>query len=60
MADYERKDSNYKAKHGKEPQKLHPTMSAGKPSSLRKLQQDRLNRRAIIANKLKDLDKEVL
>jgi hypothetical protein len=35
-------------------------MSAGKPSSLRKLQQDRLNRRAMIANKLKDLDKEVL
>jgi hypothetical protein len=58
--DYERKDSNYKAKHGKEPQNLHPTMSAGKPSSLRKLQQDRLNRRAMIANKLKDLDKEVL
>ena len=58
--DYERKDSNYKAKHGEEPQKLHPTMSAGKPSSLRKLQQDRLNRRATIANKLKDLDKEVL
>ena len=22
--DYERKDSNYKAKHGKEPQVLHP------------------------------------
>jgi len=58
--DYERKDSNYKAKHGEEPQKLHPTMSAGKQSSLRKLQQDRLNRRAMIANKLKDLDKEVL
>ena len=31
MADYERKDSNYKAKHGKEPQVLHPTNSAGKP-----------------------------
>lgn len=60
MADYERKDSNYKAKHGKEPQKLHPTMSAGKPSSLRKLQQDRLDRRAMLANQLKDLDKEVL
>ena len=58
--DYERKDSNYKAKHGEEPQKLHPTMSAGKPSSLKKLQQDRLNRKAMIANKLKDLDKEVL
>jgi hypothetical protein len=58
--DYKRKDSNYKAKHGEEPQKLHLTMSAGKPSSLKKLQQDRLNRRAMIANKLKDLDKEVL
>jgi hypothetical protein len=59
MADYERKDSNYKAKHGKEPQVLHPTNSAGKPSSLRKLQQDRMNRRSIIADKVKDLDKEV-
>jgi hypothetical protein len=59
MADYERKDSNYKAKHGEEPQKLHPTMSAGKPSSLRKLQQDRLNRRAMLSDKVKDLDKEV-
>ena len=59
MADYERKDSNYKAKHGEEPQKLHPTMTAGKPSSLRKLQQDRINRRAMLADKIKDLDKEV-
>ena len=59
MADYERKDSNYKAKHGEEPQKLHPTMTAGKPSSLRKLQQDRMNRRAMLSNKVKDLDKEV-
>ena len=59
MADYERKDSNYKAKHGKEPQVLHPTNSAGKPSSLRKLQQDRMNRRNMIADKVKDLDKEV-
>lgn len=59
MADYERKDSNYKAKHGEEPQKLHPTMTAGKPSSLRKLQQDRMNRRAMPADKVKDLDKEV-
>jgi hypothetical protein len=59
MADYERKDSNYKAKHGEEPQKLHPTMTAGKPSSLRKLQQDRMNRRAMLSDKLKDLDKEV-
>jgi hypothetical protein len=57
--DYERKDSNYKAKHGKEPQVLHPTNSAGKPSSLRKLQQDRMNRRSMIADKVKDLDKEV-
>ena len=59
MADYERKDSNYKAKHGKEPQVLHPTNSAGKPSSLRKLQQDRMNRRSMIADKVKNLDKEV-
>ena len=59
MADYERKDSNYKARHGEEPQKLHPTMTAGKPSSLRKLQQDRINRRAMLADKVKDLDKEV-
>jgi hypothetical protein len=59
MADYERKDSNYKAKHGEEPQKLHPTMTAGKPSSLRKLQQDRINRRAMLSDKVKDLDKEV-
>jgi hypothetical protein len=59
MADYERKDSNYKAKHGKEPQVLHPTNSAGKPSSLRKLQQDRMNRRAMLSDKVKDLDKEV-
>jgi hypothetical protein len=59
MAGYERKDSNYKAKHGEEPQKLHPTMTAGKPSSLRKLQQDRINRRAMLADKVKDLDKEV-
>ena len=59
MADYERKDSNYKAKHGKEPQVLHPTNSAGKPSSLRKLQHDRMNRRSMIADKVKDLDKEV-
>jgi hypothetical protein len=59
MADYERKDSNYKARHGKEPQVLHPTNSAGKPSSLRKLQQDRMNRRAMLADKVKDLDKEV-
>jgi hypothetical protein len=59
MADYERKDSNYKAKHGEEPQKLHPTMTAGKPSSLRKLQQDRMNRKAMLADKVKDLDKEV-
>jgi hypothetical protein len=59
MADYERKDSNAKAKSGKEPQKLHPTNSAGNPSSLRKLQEDRLLRRSIIANKVKDLDKEV-
>jgi hypothetical protein len=59
MADYERKDSNYKARHGEEPQKLHPTMTAGKPSSLRKLQQDRMNRRAMLADKVKDLDKEV-
>jgi len=59
MADYERKDSNYKAKHGEEPQKLHPTMTAGKPSNLRKLQQDRMNRRAMLADKVKDLDKEV-
>jgi hypothetical protein len=59
MADYERKDSNYKAKHGEEPQKLHPTMTAGKPSSLRKLQQDRMNRRAMLSDKVKDLDKEV-
>jgi hypothetical protein len=59
MADYERKDSNYKAKHGKEPQILHPTNSAGKPSSLRKLQEDRLLRRSMIADKVKDLDKEV-
>jgi hypothetical protein len=59
MADYERKDSNYKAKHGKEPQKLHYTMNAGKPSSLRKLQEDRLLRRSMIADKVKDLDKEV-
>jgi hypothetical protein len=57
--DYERKDSNAKAKSGKEPQVLHPTNSAGKPSSLRKLQQDRINRRAMIADKVKDLDKEV-
>ena len=57
--DYERKDSNYKAKHGKEPQILHPINSAGKPSSLRKLQQDRLIRRAMIADKVKNLDKEV-
>ena len=57
--DYERKDSNYKAKHGKEPQILHPTNSAGKPSSLRKLQQDRINRRSMIADKVKNLDKEV-
>tara|TARA_R110000868_G_scaffold85479_2_gene240438 strand:- start:3675 stop:3812 length:138 start_codon:yes stop_codon:yes gene_type:complete len=28
--DYQRKDSNYKAKHGKEPQVLHPTNIAGK------------------------------
>ena len=55
MADYERKDSNYKAKHGKEPQALHPTNSAGKPSSLRKLQQDRMNRRSMIADKVKDM-----
>ena len=53
--DYERKDSNYKAKHGKEPQVLHPTNSAGKPSSLRKLQQDRMNRRSMIADKVKDM-----
>ena len=59
MADYERKDSNYKAKHGKEPQVLHPTNSAGKPSSLRKLQQNRMNRRAMLSDKVKDLDKEV-
>jgi hypothetical protein len=59
MADYERKDSNAKAKSGKEPQKLHPTMTAGKPSSLRKLQQDRMNRRAMLSDKVKDLDKEV-
>ena len=56
---YERQDSNYKAKHGKEPQVLHPTNSAGKPSSLRKFQQDRLNRRAMLADKVKNLDKEV-
>jgi len=55
MADYERKDSNYKAKHGKEPQVLHPTNSAGKPSSLRKLQQDRMNRRKMISDKVKDM-----
>lgn len=58
MADYERKDSNAKAKSGKEPQVLHPTNSAGKPSSLRKLQQDRLNRRSMIEDKVKDLQKE--
>jgi hypothetical protein len=57
--DYERKDSNAKAKSGKEPQVLHPTNSAGKPSSLRKLQQDRINRRSMIADKVKNLDKEV-
>jgi hypothetical protein len=55
MADYERKDSNYKARHGKEPQVLHPTLTAGKPSILRKLQQDRMNRRKMISDKVKDM-----
>jgi hypothetical protein len=56
--DYERKDSNYKAKHGKEPQVLHPTNNAGKPSSLRRLQQDRMNRRSMLEDKVSDLVKE--
>jgi hypothetical protein len=30
-------------------------MTAGKPSSLRKLQQDRMNRRQMIADKVKDM-----
>lgn len=53
--DYERKDSNYKARHGKEPQVLHPTLGSGKPSSLRKREQERLNRKSMIASKMKDM-----
>lgn len=58
---YERQDSNAKAKSGKEPQKLKPTLTApkGYTNTLDKQQADRLNRRAMIADKLKDLDKEV-
>lgn len=59
---YERQDSNAKAKDGKEPQKLKPTLTApkGYKNTLDEQQADRLKRRAMIADKLKDLDKEVL
>jgi hypothetical protein len=43
--DYERKDSNAKAKNGKEPQVLHPTMTAGKPSKLNATQQKNIKRK---------------
>lgn len=61
MADYERKDSMAKAKNGKKPQKLKPTLTApkGYTNTLDKQQADRLKRRAMLADKLKDLDKEV-
>ena len=59
---YERQDSNTKAKSGKEPQKLKASLLApkGYTNTLDKQQAERLERRAMIANKLKDLDKEVL
>lgn len=58
---YERQDSNAKAKSGKEPQKLKASLLApkGYKNTLDKAQADRLERRAMLANKLKDLDKEV-
>jgi hypothetical protein len=43
--DYQRKDSNAKAKSGKEPQVLHPTMTAGKPSKLSATQQKNIKRK---------------
>ena len=42
---YERKDSNAKAKSGKEPQKLHPTLSAGKPSKLSAIEAKNMKRK---------------
>lgn len=59
---YERQDSNAKAKSGKEPQDLKASLLAtkGYTNTLDKAQADRLKRRAMLADKLKDLDKEVL
>ena len=59
---YDRQDSNAKAKSGKEPQKLKASLLApkGYKNTLDEQQDDRIKRRAMIAAKLKDLDKEVL
>lgn len=57
--DYERKDSMAKAKSGKEPQKLHPTLSAGKPSKLQGNEQKRMKRKEALLkamNKIHDPD----
>lgn len=57
--DYERKDSMAKAKSGKEPQKLHPTLSAGKPSKLQSNEQKRMKRKEALLramNKIHDPD----
>lgn len=54
--DYERKDSMAKAKSGKEPQVLHPTLSAGKPSKLQSNEQKRMKRKEAL---LKAMDKIV-
>jgi hypothetical protein len=59
---YDRQDSNAKSKSGKEPQKLKASLLAPKDyqNTLDKNQADRIARRKMLANKLKDLDKEVL
>lgn len=57
--DYERKDSMAKAKSGKEPQKLHPTLSAGNPSKLQGNEQKRMKRKEALLkamNKIHDPD----
>lgn len=56
--DYERKDSMAKAKNGKEPQKLHYTMSAGdKGNRLQRLEQDRMTRKQRIEKMFNEISK---
>lgn len=42
---YERQDSMYKAKHGKEPQELHPTLGGSKKKNTLDMQEEKRDRR---------------